>query len=630
MGISGIYAFTNTSTSTVKNDLNTGAVNIQLKEYSINNNVEQEYNEDPKAVMPGEVVSLIPRVLNLGESCYVRAKISYKSNSGNLILSDENIEGMDPNWTKTGDYWYYSNPIETDAKIDIFKSVSIPSDISNENQGKTLQVNIVVEAIQSRNFTPDFTSDEPWGNVEITEGKDNNYHTDKSQISNNVIVEYENGTNNYIEIPEDFLSNISLLMPGDNVSSEITVKPTNDKTEVSFTVAPESNDDEEIRDLMEKLVLKIESNGETVFTGNLYQLNETTFGSSNSNTETKYKFSVSMPEELGNEYSMLSTGLVWTFKAKTEVTPKPIDYTNTYTVEIVTVKEDGTTVILSNDTIYTINGGDKITSNGKIVFPKDKTITALSQRDTYTIKQKNAPAGYKVYPNAFDLIVGFKIDESIQKYVIDESKTYCSGPGIADSMYKISPDNTKITIYIPNEEIEKPRKGDYQLELVVVGDDGQTVITTDKAIFTINDSNLGTKEGILNIKKIIGEGMKNTTFSIKQKKAPNGYNAFIGTINLNVGFKYDEKTNSYIIDESSTNANSKEKIKFALKVSGDKVIIYITNTKKPEPQPSPQTGDVKVKIAIAIFIIAAICLIVVFILERKNKNKENEEKSDDK
>ena len=443
--------------------------------------------------------------------------------------------------------------------------------------------------------------------------------------------EYENGTNNYSDIPEDFLSNISTLMPGDNVSSEITVKPTNDKTEVSFTVAPESTDDEKIKDLMEKLVLKIESNGKTIFTGSLYQLNETTFGSSNSDTETKYKFSVSMPEELGNEYSMLSTGLIWKFNAKTEVTPKPIDYTNTYAVEIVTVKEDGTTVILSNDAIFTINGEDKTTSNGRIVFPKDKSVTALSQKDTYTIKQKNAPSGYKVYPDAFDLIVGFKIDDSIQKYVIDESKTYCAGSGIADKMYKISPDNTKITIYLPNEEIEKPHKGDYQIELVVVGDDGKTVITTDQAIFTINDSNLGTKEGILNIKKIVEEGMKNATFLIKQKRAPNGYNAFIGTIKLDVGFKYDEKTNSYIIDESSTNANSKEKITFVLKVSedGSKVTLYITNTKKPQPPPLPQTGDVKVKIAIAIFIVAAIILVVVFILERKN-NKNNEEKNDDK
>ena len=91
MGISGIYAFTNTSTSTVKNDLNTGAVNIQLKEYSINNNVEQEYTEDPKTVMPGEVVSLIPRVLNLGESCYVRAKISYKSNENESDKNEEEI-----------------------------------------------------------------------------------------------------------------------------------------------------------------------------------------------------------------------------------------------------------------------------------------------------------------------------------------------------------------------------------------------------------------------------------------------------------------------------------------------------------------------------------------------------------
>ena len=93
MCISGIYAFTNISISTIENDINTGAVNIELKQYTTNNNgKEVMYNENEKTVLPGEVISIIPRVSNLGDSCYIRAKFSYTNINNTTVAIDRNVK----------------------------------------------------------------------------------------------------------------------------------------------------------------------------------------------------------------------------------------------------------------------------------------------------------------------------------------------------------------------------------------------------------------------------------------------------------------------------------------------------------------------------------------------------------
>ena len=80
MCVSGIYAFTNSTIVNVKNELNTGVVKIELNEYSKNvDGTESLYNDVNLNVLPGQVISLIPRISNLGDSSYVRAKIGYSN-----------------------------------------------------------------------------------------------------------------------------------------------------------------------------------------------------------------------------------------------------------------------------------------------------------------------------------------------------------------------------------------------------------------------------------------------------------------------------------------------------------------------------------------------------------------------
>ena len=73
MSISGIYALTNEVINSTESTVSTSYVDIEIKEYNGNNT---EFTEDGKHVMPGEDISLVPRINNLGIDCYIRAKIS--------------------------------------------------------------------------------------------------------------------------------------------------------------------------------------------------------------------------------------------------------------------------------------------------------------------------------------------------------------------------------------------------------------------------------------------------------------------------------------------------------------------------------------------------------------------------
>lgn len=57
MCVSRIYAL-----DSAQPTISTGAVDIDLKEY---NNINEEFSENGKIVMPGETISLVPRVQNL-------------------------------------------------------------------------------------------------------------------------------------------------------------------------------------------------------------------------------------------------------------------------------------------------------------------------------------------------------------------------------------------------------------------------------------------------------------------------------------------------------------------------------------------------------------------------------------
>lgn len=325
MFISGIYAFTNLSILSVKNEINTGAVKIELEEYSMDSGKETLFEETNYAgVMPGQIISLIPRISNVGAPCYIRAKVLY-SDEGSGLVTVNNLNGVSSDWVNKEGYWYYKPIAKSGEKIDIFKTFTIPTDLPNSYQGKEFQLNVIAEAIQADNFSPDFNSETPWNKVKTEKALDDTYNIDKVQVSKNAKIEYENNAQKYIEVPENFLGNLGYLLPGNIVEQEISLKnTTSDEIEYYVTVNKKSDLSEKQANLLKNLNLVISVDNKMVYEGNLYDGDKISLGKYSAKQTAKAKFTVKVPVEFGNEYSLINTSVNWVFSVngKDKVIPE--------------------------------------------------------------------------------------------------------------------------------------------------------------------------------------------------------------------------------------------------------------------------------------------------------------------
>lgn len=76
---------------------------------------------------------------------WIRAKVEYS-----LDGMSDNGTTFESNWNKGNDGWYYyKSPVDINKDITFIKSVSIPSQLTNKDAGKTFNVKITAEAEQA-------------------------------------------------------------------------------------------------------------------------------------------------------------------------------------------------------------------------------------------------------------------------------------------------------------------------------------------------------------------------------------------------------------------------------------------------------------------------------------------------
>lgn len=176
VGVSGILAYF-TDTATVTNHAKMGIVDIDLKEYMIDEDGNKVPWQDKTNIVPGEVISKIPEInCETGAvDCYIRAKVeiscrdeSLQSNSQMLTLDNLNVNEDDWYYCEADGYFYYKT-ILTDKSnpIELFSEVTIPSTLNNVWSLEEFSIDVKAEAIQSKNFTPNFTAGttEPWPGI---------------------------------------------------------------------------------------------------------------------------------------------------------------------------------------------------------------------------------------------------------------------------------------------------------------------------------------------------------------------------------------------------------------------------------------------------------------------------------
>lgn len=338
-----IYAMTSVE---VTNHFETGIVDISLTEYQKNNGTEELWKDNP-TILPGDQISKIPRIYNNGNDCYVRAKLTFRDMEE---IGEQNLYGIDETWVKADDgYYYYTNILPHGESVDIFEGIKIPTDFSQENEEKIFYIDIDVDAIQSKNFTPQYDMSAPWGSVEILKcEKEGQYDisTFRQSDTKSFEIKYEGDSKKLIKNSEDFFGNIPYLMPGDKYSDSVEFVNTGNEA-IALYFRSEAADDSE---LLEKILLKITTNiaGEqrVVYSGNLKATElskDSILGIIPENAEGYFDFEIEMPETLNNKYSIQSSYIKWIFSAE--------DVTDTVDVEKSTIA-----ITQMNDTFkYTID-----------------------------------------------------------------------------------------------------------------------------------------------------------------------------------------------------------------------------------------------------------------------------------
>ena len=176
IAIAGITAYF-TDIATVTNHTKMGIVDIELKEYTLDEDGNKIDWQNKENVLPGEIISKIPEISCVEGSadCYVRAKVLINAKDENLaqdekMLTLDNLNVDTNKWMyNSQDGYFYYKEILTDksGSVTMFTQVDIPSEWDNKWSLEEISIDITAEAIQARNFTPDFSnnSTNPWPGI---------------------------------------------------------------------------------------------------------------------------------------------------------------------------------------------------------------------------------------------------------------------------------------------------------------------------------------------------------------------------------------------------------------------------------------------------------------------------------
>ncbi len=317
----GVWARSRTE---VTNHLTTGLVDIDLREYKLESGQEVAWEGIP-VVLPGMEISKIPRITNHGNDCYVRAKLDFTGLKEELAKElEQGIYGWKEGWQRAGDgYYYYTQILSSQQRVDLFQGLEIPADFPESEAGKTFQLHIQADAIQSANFRPGFAMDSPWGQVEILEcQKEGTYDLSAFQKAGQqkFSVTFEGNTERLFTQGKDFFENFPVLLPGDTYSDLATLRNDSSKPVKLYFHTQQLEDSP----LLDRIGLTIGLTGDQkkeIYRGKLRgeDLGEefllTTIPAGESR---QLNFSLEVPADLDNSYSLSRALVKWVFAADPE------------------------------------------------------------------------------------------------------------------------------------------------------------------------------------------------------------------------------------------------------------------------------------------------------------------------
>ena len=306
------YAATQTYTTETVNTGQMGQVAIELREYELDAQGKEIPYQNEKVVLPGQHVDKIVRISNLGNDAWIRIKAEF--------LADEGIRGVDHSrlilandkWVRVGDYYYYTAPVPRGQSVDFIKGFTVPTEINENASGKHFSIHVTSDAVQERNFNPDFTSEDPWFGTLIEQRIYEPFDIDPG-ANDTFSVIFKDGAEGFVKPQDDFFHNWGTMLPGDTLSGEVLVGNNYNRVVEIFFNTETIADDE----LLQQLHITIQNGDTVIYEGPLSgTVDKVSLGKFKKGQSTTLKYTVHVPEELRNKFALTETKTKWVFSAK--------------------------------------------------------------------------------------------------------------------------------------------------------------------------------------------------------------------------------------------------------------------------------------------------------------------------
>ena len=266
------------SDGSVKNIVRTQGVDIRVSA-----------EVDDSLISPGTDVAYKPVIENKGADSWVRFKLTADSE-----LPLDNFYGLSSDWVERGGYWYLTKPVLSKESVPTVSGFTMPGTLTDQSITE-IEVGGTYDAIQSENFTPDFDSENPWGNVYIVESDFDGANYVR-RVASIAPVTVDIGNSDDVVVTSDEILNYDLI-PGDVKSNTLVIENSSDiDKQVNF----KSYSDRANR-LLQNVYIGIGDSDEEIYDGALAEANfDKDIATIPAGEKAVINYEISVPTEVGN------------------------------------------------------------------------------------------------------------------------------------------------------------------------------------------------------------------------------------------------------------------------------------------------------------------------------------------
>lgn len=156
ISVSGTLAYF-TSDDTATNVITSGNIKIDLIEMEKTDEGLVPF-EDKDGIMPGDVVSKIVTVKNIGDNpAFIRVKADKKITLAQGVTGEADLDLIQcdfdtEHWTYHEGYYYYNEPLAAEAEtFPLFTTVTFDKTMDNKYQNCQASINVKAQAVQVKN-----------------------------------------------------------------------------------------------------------------------------------------------------------------------------------------------------------------------------------------------------------------------------------------------------------------------------------------------------------------------------------------------------------------------------------------------------------------------------------------------